>query len=249
MTRNEYVDVPIEQQIDFKFKRKGMTKLLLFDLDETLFHIWRGIGPEPERFQPEEFIPIEHWQTGEVEHWGYSVRPFFRECLEFANKHFEVGIFTASQQLFAEKVIDRIDPEKRLIHHRFYNQHARLLEDGEDTFIVKDLNIFKGEVSLDDILIVDNNIYSFAYQLENGIPILDFMGDPHDTELLKVMETLSHLKGFSNLRAECERTFRLREIYNQDMALFIQYYDSDGWSDETDKDFDDDGRTEHLTVS
>lgn len=33
------------------------------------------------------------------------------------------------------------------------------------------------------------------------------------------------------------------------MALFIHYYDSEGWSDDPDKDFDDDGRTEHRTVS
>ena len=114
---------------------------------------------------------------------------------------------------------------------------------------MKDLNIFKGEVNLDNVIIVDNNIYSFAFQLENGIPILDFVGDPCDTELLKVKETLKHLKNFTNLRQECERTFRLREIFNQDMALFIHYYDSEGWSDDADKDFDDDGRTEHRTIS
>jgi CTD small phosphatase-like protein 2 len=188
-----------------------MTKLLLFDLDETLIHIWRGLAAE--RFEPEILIPIKHWKTGEVERWGMSIRPYVRECLEFANKHFEVGIFTASHQCFAEQVFDFIDPHKRLFHHRYYHQHTRTIEDGEDSFVVKDLNIFKGEVGLEDILIVDNNIYSFAWQLENGIPVLDFVGDPCDTELLKVRETLNHLKGFTNLPAECERTFRLREIY------------------------------------
>ena len=42
---------------------------------------------------------------------------------------------------------------------------------------MKDLTIFSGEVTVDDIVIVDNNIYSFAFNLENGIPILNYMGD------------------------------------------------------------------------
>ena len=42
---------------------------------------------------------------------------------------------------------------------------------------MKDLTIFSGEVTVDDIVLVDNNIYSFAFNLENGIPILNYMGD------------------------------------------------------------------------
>jgi len=32
------------------------------------------------------------------------------------------------------------------------------------------------------------------------------------------------------------------------MEEYIQYYDSDEWSEEEDKDFDDDGITEHMTT-
>ena len=108
-----------------------------------------------------------------------------RECLKYANKHFEVGIFTASKKWFAEQIIDFLDPEKTLFQHRFYRQHTCKLEDEEydDYLFVKDLNMFKGEVSLKDILLIDNNIYCFGFQLENGIPILDFMGDKNDKEL------------------------------------------------------------------
>ena len=59
---------------------------------------------------------------------------------------------------------------------------------------VKDLTIFSGEVTVDDIVIVDNNIYSFAFNLENGIPILNYMGDKKDDQLLKIAEYLKYLK-------------------------------------------------------
>ena len=51
--------------------------------------------------------------------------------------------------------------------------------------MVKDLSIFK-DVQIENILIVDNNIYSFAFHLENGIPILGYMGGKDDVELIKL---------------------------------------------------------------
>jgi CTD small phosphatase-like protein 2 len=93
---------------------------------------------------------------------------------------------------------------------------------------VKDLGIFKGEVSTDNIVIVDNNIYSFAFNLENGIPILNYMGDKKDDQLLKISEYLNHLKGSRNLRVENERVQKLRRMYEDcNWIQFIHYYDSD----------------------
>ena len=214
-------------KIDFKFKKKGFKKLLLFDLDETLIHIWGRDPTQEEGFHPDIQIPILDPETNEIEYFGLSIRPYVRDCLKYANKHYEVGIFTASHKWFAEQILDFLDPDKTLIQHRFYRQHTCKLEDNDDYLFVKDLNMFKGEVSLKDILLIDNNIYSFGFQLENGIPILDFLGDKNDTELLKVMHTLCHLKNFDDLRIENEKIFRLRDIYNQDMDLYIKYYDSD----------------------
>ena len=37
---------------------------------------------------------------------------------------------------------------------------------------------------MDDIVIVDNAVYSFGFQLENGIPIIPFYDDKEDEELL-----------------------------------------------------------------
>lgn len=55
------------------------------------------------------------------------------------------------------------------------------------------------------MLIVDNNIYSFAFNLENGIPILNYMGDYQDDQLLKIAEYLKQMKDAPNLRVENEK--------------------------------------------
>ena len=86
-----------------------------------------------------------------------------------------------------------------------FRQHTCQLGDEDDSLFVKDLKIFKGDITLDDILIVDNNIYSFAFNLENGIPILDFLGDKKDKELLKVMKYLDLLRHYPNLRVRNEQ--------------------------------------------
>ena len=46
----------------------------------------------------------------------------------------------------------------------------------EHSVYVKDLMILLGERTLEDIVIVDNKIESYASNLENGIPITDYLG-------------------------------------------------------------------------
>lgn len=49
-----YDPMPEERKINFKFKKPGCKKLLLFDLDETLIHLQRsliGDGEEEESFE------------------------------------------------------------------------------------------------------------------------------------------------------------------------------------------------------
>ena len=63
---------------------------------------------------------------------------------------------------------------------------------------MKDLGIIKEEqFNLKDIVIVDNSVYSFAYQIDNGIPIIPFYRDKTDEEML-------HLVYYLNCLATCE---------------------------------------------
>ncbi len=70
---------------------------------------------------------------------------------------------------------------------------------------------------MENILIIDNNIYSFAFNLENGIPIINFMGDKNDNELIKVMKYLFYIKDFKNLMEENEKTYNLKKIFNSNI--------------------------------
>ena len=49
-------------------------------------------------------------------------------------------------------------------------------------FYIKDLRIIKNR-TLKDIVIVDNLVHSFGLQIDNGIPILEYLRGEEDTEL------------------------------------------------------------------
>ena len=59
-------------------------------------------------------------------------------------------------------------------------------------YYVKDLRIVRN-VSLKHMALVDNSVYSFANQLDNGIPIIPFYDDRHDEELCHLIVYIENL--------------------------------------------------------
>ena len=92
-------------------------------------------------------------------------------ALDFLGKYYEICVFTAGTQDYADACLDFIDPDRQIIKHRLYRQHCVNPVYG---VYVKDLRIIRDR-DIKDILIVDNSIISFAYQLDNGIPIKAYM--------------------------------------------------------------------------
>jgi CTD small phosphatase-like protein 2 len=85
-------------------------------------------------------------------------------------------VFTASSQDYADQVIDIIDPTGSLIQFRLYRQHCYATEDGH---FIKDLRVIRNR-NLADMLLVDNSVHSFGFQLDNGVPIIPYYDDPND---------------------------------------------------------------------
>jgi CTD small phosphatase-like protein 2 len=131
-----------------------------------------------------------------------------------------VAVFTASNASYANNVINYIDPTGELIQHRFFRPHCIL----QDDVYVKDLRIFKN-VHLKDILIVDNAVYSFGDQIDNGIPITPFKEDPRDTEFLNLIKYLERCADVYDVREINKKAFQLRRIFKYNLEPFIKYYD------------------------
>jgi TFIIF-interacting CTD phosphatase-like protein len=78
-----YIGLPESKKFAFKFKKKEFSKLLIFDLDETLIHAKRDfeecIFVDRNVFEPDINLKIE--ENGEKFIVSFSIRPHFKECL------------------------------------------------------------------------------------------------------------------------------------------------------------------------
>lgn len=165
---------------------------LVLDLDETLVHC----------------------KYDEVKECIYiSYRPYLNEFLEKVSQLFEVVVFTASEEEYASMVLDRIDPEKKYIHHRLFRDSCMPLNGN----YIKDLSVLGRD--LNKTIIIDNSIIAFSLNLDNGIPIHAFCGDKHDTELYKLIEVVDYAMSLnqkaapecSNVRQYLTSIFGLKE--------------------------------------
>jgi CTD small phosphatase-like protein 2 len=67
---------------------------------------------------------------------------------------------------------------------------------------------------LKDVVIVDNAVYSFGFQLDNGIPIIPFYDDKSDEELLHLIYYFNCLVRFDDIREQNRKAFQLHELEN-----------------------------------
>ena len=186
-------------------------KTVVFDLDETLVHCCEN----PETQQPDVMLPIT-FPNGEVISAGINIRPHALECLRAVNKDFEVFVFTASHQCYANVVLDYLDPTGELIHARFFRDNCINM----GGIYIKDLRIFSNR-KLSDMVIVDNAAYSFAYQIDNGIPIISWHDDREDKEMLNLIDYLQSLVEVEDIREVNFETFHLRTFYEDYMHEFL----------------------------
>ena len=206
-------------------------KVLLLDLDETLIHAdfeeeypaekydaiikFKEKVEKVEENEKSEFGENENDSTlsEPEEEYTHSVGIFIRngvkDFLNEVNKYFDVGIFTASVKEYADAVISFLDPENKLIKFRLYRNNCINFN---DSFTVKDLRIFKN-VDLKNIILIDNSMYSFAAQINNGILINSFFNDKNETDLNNALEYLiNYILPANDVREVNEEFFNFRQI-------------------------------------
>ena len=212
---------------------------VIFDLDETLAHCVTD-----DIFKADKQITVT-LTTGEKVKAGVNIRPHAVECLTELAKDFELIVFTASHPYYADRVIDILDPNKTLFSHRLFRNNCVHAVNG---VYIKDLRVINRDLST--VVIIDNSILSFAFQLDNGIPIIPFYDDKEDDILPKIKDYIMSLKNTKDFRTINKRTFSLKSLYDLNLETFLHYYDddeSDNETDEDDMDSFDNSLDEHYT--
>lgn len=86
------------------------------------------------------------------EHTVYvRCRPYLRDFMEAVARHFEIIIFTASQSIYAEQLLNVLDPKRKIFRHRVFRESC-VFVDGN---YLKDLSILGRDLAR--VIIVDNS--------------------------------------------------------------------------------------------
>ncbi|XP_068658340.1 uncharacterized protein [Aristolochia californica] len=170
-----------------KETRSTKTVTLVLDLDETLVHSTLDYCEDADFTFSVYFNMNEH--TVYVRQ-----RPHLRVFLERVAEMFEVIVFTASQSIYAAQLLDKLDPDKRLIFRRVYRESC-IFFDGS---YMKDLTVLG--LDLAKVAIIDNSPQVFRLQVNNGIPIQSWFDDPSDCALISLIPFLETLADADDVR-------------------------------------------------
>uniref|UniRef100_A0A6U2GHI8 FCP1 homology domain-containing protein n=2 Tax=Hemiselmis andersenii TaxID=464988 RepID=A0A6U2GHI8_HEMAN len=174
---------------------------LVLDLDETLVH------SSPKRLFRYDYKIHIATADSPVGCWFFvAKRPHIDRFLRAVSRWFEIVVFTASLQHYADPVIDLIDPDG-LVCRRFFRTGC-VERNGN---LVKDLSNVRGDLS--QVVIVDNSPTAYSLHEANALPIETWHDDPTDQALLDLLPVLSGLSLLNDVRSILSlRHTSLREV-------------------------------------
>ena len=162
-------------------------KCLVLDLDETLVHSSFRAVPGADFV-----IPV---QIEDVVHFVYVMkRPGVDEFLVEMAKHYEVVVYTASLNKYADPLLDLLDPHKT-IRTRLFRESCVYYEGN----YVKDLSLLDRDLT--QSIIIDNSPSSYIFHPENAIDCTSFIDDPKDRELDQIGAFLKGIRAIDDAPA------------------------------------------------
>ncbi|THV44356.1 hypothetical protein BGAL_0664g00050 [Botrytis galanthina] len=174
-------------------------KTLILDLDETLIHSMNYGG----RMSAGHMVEVQITNlmgaggAGPQHPILYYVnkRPYCDEFLRRVCKWYNLVVFTASLQDYADPVIDWLEQERKFFSARYYRQHCTY----RNGAFIKDLSSVEPDLS--KVMILDNSPVSYLFHQDNAIPIEGWINDPTDNDLLHLVPLLEGLQYVTDVRA------------------------------------------------
>ncbi|KAJ8277427.1 hypothetical protein GJAV_G00075040 [Gymnothorax javanicus] len=175
-----YRDIPVKT-------RSTPRATLVLDLDETLVFSSLNTIENAEytfhiRFQDDDYKVF------------LILRPHVHKFLETMSKIFEMFVYTSAKKQYAEKILEALDPQKKLLRHCLYQEDCACVLG----HYIKDLDVLRRDLA--KTVVLDNAPHAFPYHLMNTIPIKSWAGDQEDDELQKLIPYLEKLSETEDFR-------------------------------------------------
>lgn len=170
--------------------RNFKAKTLILDLDETLIHSLAKGG----RMTSGHMVEVKLDQQHAILYYVHK-RPYCDEFLRKVCRWYNLVIFTASVQEYADPVIDWLEQDRKYFKGRYYRQHCT----NRNGAFIKDIAAVEPDLS--KVIIIDNSPTSYMFHEDNAIPIEGWINDPTDIDLLHLIPLLQALQYTADVRA------------------------------------------------
>ncbi|XP_075466303.1 CTD small phosphatase-like protein 2 [Ascaphus truei] len=168
-----------KKEIPFK-TRSAPERTLVLDLDDTLVH--SSLLPHADA----DFTFLVPFQDTYFKVY-LMLRPHVGEFLEALCKVYEIFVFTTAKKEYAEKILEILDPQKKLIRHRLFQEDCVCVAG----HYVKDLRILQRDLT--KTITLDSVPLTIPYNVSNRIPVQSWTGDRKDQELLCLIPALEKM--------------------------------------------------------
>lgn len=174
-------------RVDRELMWPSRRKTLVLDLDETLVHSQFKMT---ESCDMRLDVVVDAFPAV----FYVSKRPYLDVFLRTTALWYNLVIYTASLQKYADPLISSLDPDG-LVQQRLFRPHCRRQAGN----FVKDLALV--EPDLRDVVILDNSPAAYSMHDANAIPVEAWYDDQKDEELLNLLPLLHALAFLEDVRS------------------------------------------------
>lgn len=187
-----------------------VNKTLVLDLDGTLIcNTFESPIRSLENSKKSEVVSIIHTGADKSKCLlKIYIRPYALQLLKVLNLYYEIIVFTSGVLSYAQPIVDYLDPEGSYISYVLHRQHCIMSKN----WVIKDLRILS-QRSLDKIIMVDNSVLSFANNMDNGIYVPTYDGDPNDNELLPLIGFLKQIANVDDVRPHVRQFANVQKLF------------------------------------
>lgn len=171
----------------------GRLQLRIKDMREGLSKpVWDKLLPDPLPFpysRPytlvvdlDQLLVSSTWSTATG--WRTAKRPGLDYFLGYLSQWYEIVLFTTQPFYVVEKVVEKLDPDRRYIAYQLFRESCRM-HDGK---LVKDVSHLNRDPR--KVIVLDTNPDHVSLQPENGLVLEPWLGNKDDRDLLGLVPFL-----------------------------------------------------------
>lgn len=143
---------------------------------------------------------------------GVKLRPHALEVLTELSQYFEINVWSSSHSLYVNCLVKNLDLNRKIFTHVLSSKNCLRAQD----FFIKPFEILNRSEKL--CVLIDHSSLSAGRNPNNLVPIVPFLGDQTDNELLLLRSYLVNFRNSEDVRPGIRRFFQT-ETYQKHKTL------------------------------